>query len=197
MYLKKFFFTFTLIILSLITYLCFVIFSQPSLEKDLRSQYLKGGDFQLMHDKKPFSLSSLKGSPVILYFGYTFCPDICPVGLAVIRDALNSEEEFKNIPVIFVTIDPDRDSSERLKEYVGFFHQNIIPLRGQAEETQAIIKAYGGFFRKNIPDIAENSEYVVDHSAYYYLIDANGELTRVYDHSISSEVLAESLRGLL
>tara|TARA_R110002072_G_scaffold83910_3_gene190177 strand:+ start:7000 stop:7596 length:597 start_codon:yes stop_codon:yes gene_type:complete len=198
LYLKRFFFTFTVIILSLLVYLYVVIFSQPTLEKDLRSQYLKGGDFQLMSNEKPFSLNQLQGRPVILYFGYTYCPDVCPVGLAVIRNVLNSApDEFTNVSVVFITLDPDRDTTDKLKEYVSFFHQNIIPLRGRVEDIQNIIKSYGGFFRKVTPADKTSNEYVVDHSAYYYLIDSKGELMRVFDHSVSVGQLAESLRGLL
>lgn len=197
MYKKRFFFTFTLIIVALIAYLYFVIFSQPTLEKDLRSQYLKGGNFQLMHNEKPFELSQLKGNPVILYFGYTYCPDVCPVGLALIRDVLNSAKKFENVPAIFVTIDPNRDTAEKLQEYVSFFHPNIIPLRGTELETQKVIHAYGGFFRKSAPESSNAAEYLVDHSAYYYLIDSEGELVRVYDHSVTAAQLAESLRSVL
>lgn len=197
MYLKRFLFTFVLIILSILAYLYFIVFAQAITEKDLRSQYLKGGDFQLLESDKPFSLSQLKGAPVILYFGYTYCPDVCPVGLAVIRDVLNSSKRFSDVPAIFVTLDQERDTAEKLSEYVAFFHQNIIPLRGEVDEIQKVIEAYGGSFIKVIPSGAKNSEYLISHSSYYYLIDSNGELTRVYDHSVSAETLAESLRGLL
>lgn len=201
MYFKKFIFTFGFILCGLITYLYFAIFSEPIVEKDIRSQYLKAGDFQLFFKGQPFELSSLKGQALILYFGYLSCPDVCPVGLANIRDVLNSSDEFSSVPVLFVTLDPLRDTPEKLKEYVSFFHENIIPLSGSKEQIQKVIKAYGGFFQYTAKDgsPADNTmnDYLVSHSSYYYLIDANGELTKVLDHSVKVDEIAESLRPLL
>lgn len=198
LYLKKFFFTFSFILIALVFCLYFFIFATPPVEKDIRSQYLKAGNFKLLSDKQPFELSQLKGQPVILYFGYTFCPDVCPVGLAVIRDALNSSKKFSKVPVLFVTIDPERDTSERLREYVSFFHENIIPLRGSLEQIKTVIEAYGGFLRNNVKNDDETTtDYLVDHSAYYYLLNKQGELVRVFDHSIAATDLAEILESLL
>lgn len=196
--LKRFLLTLAVILFVLVTSLYFLIFYSPPLEKDIRSQYLKGGDFQLRQQGSPFNLSDLKGQPVILYFGYSSCPDVCPLGLAVIRDVLKSSDEFSGIKALFVTLDPDRDTPEILQEYTRFFHPNIIPLTGALEEIKAVIESYGGFLRNNRPasvDVA--SQYLVDHSAYYYLIDANSELVRVFDHSTSAKEIADALRRLL
>lgn len=199
MYFKKRLFIFSFILVALSSSVYFVAFETPAIERDIRSQYLKAGNFELLFNGEPFELSQLKGQPVILYFGYTSCPDVCPVGLAVIRDALNSSEEFSNVPALFVTLDPGRDTDERLSEYVSFFHKSIIPLRGSIEQTKLIIEAYGGFLRHSPlgGEGDDNANYLVDHSAYYYLINSKGELMRVFDHSISSTELAESLRPLL
>jgi protein SCO1/2 len=194
-------FTISFVVIGLIACLSFFMFSTPSPEKDIRSQYLKAGNFKLFSDRLPFELSQLKGHPVILYFGYTSCPDVCPVGLAVIRDVLNSTEEFLSVPTLFVTIDPVRDTSEILTEYVSFFHKNIIPLSGSIQQIRSVIESYGGFFRHSMKGggehVSSDDDYLVDHSAYYYLIDANGELTRVLDHSVTVKELSESLRPLL
>lgn len=201
MYLKKFLFTFSSILIVLFFYLYFVVSAKPTVEKDLRSQYLKAGNFELLSDGLPFELHKLKGHPVILYFGYTSCPDVCPVGLALIRDVLASSEKFSLVPALFVTLDPARDTPERLKEYVSFFHKNIIPLSGSLEQIKSVIESYGGFFRHSVKEVSSETvtetDYLVDHSAYYYLIDTNGELSRVFDHSVTSKELAESLRTLL
>lgn len=162
--------------------------------KDARASYLKGGDFTLSSDSGELSLSSLKGRPVILYFGYTYCPDACPVGLAVIRDALQSDPAFSDLKVLFVTVDPARDTASRLAEYVTFFHPNIIPLRGSEDDIRAVANDYGTYFMSGAQ---EGGTYAVDHTAYFYLIDAEGELVRVLDHSTNPEQLAESLKMLL
>tara|TARA_R110000850_G_scaffold87445_5_gene188043 strand:+ start:1212 stop:1817 length:606 start_codon:yes stop_codon:yes gene_type:complete len=198
LFFKKFLFSFGFILVALSFSLYFLIFATPSVEKDIRSQYLKAGNFKLLFDEQPFELKQLKGQPVILYFGYTFCPDVCPVGLAVIRDALNSSEKFSTVPVLFVTLDPARDTTQRLREYVSFFHKNIIPLRGSLEQIKTVIEAYGGFLRHNAKSHDATDEgYLVDHSAYYYLLDKQGELVRVFDHAIGPTDLTEILKSLL
>ncbi len=173
-------------------------FQQPPVEKDLRAQYLKAGDFELSYENQPFKLSSLKGKPLILYFGYTSCPDVCPLGLGLIRDVLNSDKQFKDIPAVFVTLDPKRDTADVLKSYTEFFHPNIVPLTGSFEEIRSVAEAYGGFVM-HAPLGREASEdtYRVDHSAYYYLIDANNELVRVFDHQVQPKEIASVLRRLL
>lgn len=195
--LTRFLLTLAVILFVLVSGLYFFIYSSPPLEKDIRSQYLKGGDFELRHQETPFKLSQLKGQPVILYFGYTSCPDVCPVGLAVIRDVLKSADEFNELKVLFVTLDPKRDTPEVLKEYTHFFHPNIIPLTGKLEEIKTVIESYGGFLRHNPAASGAPSNYLVDHSAYYYLLDANSELVRVFDHSTSAREIADALRRLL
>ena len=168
------------------------------LEKDLKSQYLKAGDFQLYHDGQPFKLSSLKGRPTILYFGYTNCPDVCPVGLAVIRDALNSDLNFAAVKALFVTLDPERDNPQKMTEYAAFFHANIIALTGTVKEIRQVTDAYGTFFRRAMSASSDkDNEYTVDHSSYYYLIDQQGSLVRVLNHDTKSTELAKILSQLL
>lgn len=168
--------------------------SQSVKDKDVRATYLKGGDFTLRSGSGSVSLSSLSGHPVILYFGYTYCPDVCPVGLAVIRDALQADPAFADVKTLFVTVDPARDTAQRLAEYVAFFHPNIIPLHGSEAEIKAVAQNYGTYFMKGAP---EGETYAVDHTAYFYLIDAHGELVRVLDHATTPAQLAESLKALL
>lgn len=195
---KRFLLTVSIVFFLLGTALSVFYFSDSSVEKDIRSQYLKAGDFELIHQDKPLKLTDLKGQPVILYFGYTSCPDVCPLGLAVIRDVLKSSEDFSNVKVLFVTLDPARDTPEVLQQYTDFFHPNIIPLTGALSDIKTVIEAYGGFLRHHEPANEQQKDvYMVDHSAYYYLIDSNSELVRVIDHNVSAENLAASLRHLL
>lgn len=166
------------------------------LEKDAKATYLKGGEFTLSNEGESFSLSSLAGKPLILYFGFTFCPDVCPVGLATIRDALNSSHELSTLPAVFVTLDPERDSRQKLKEYTGFFHSNIIGLTGSIDEIQTVAKRYGTYFRKSSKG-EDSKDYLVDHTAYFYLINAEGELIRVLDHNASAQEISDLLLKML
>lgn len=191
-------FTVTLFLLLVATVVAvFWAWAPASIEPDLRARYLKAGDFQLEHEGKPFSLSQLQGSPVVLYFGYTFCPDVCPVGLSRIREALLSSDDFNEVPVLFITLDPDRDTTERLRDYVSFFHSNIRPLRGSIEQTSLVTGAYGAFFRSNRDESQNKEAYTVDHSAYVYLLDREGGLIRVLDHDVTASEIAELLHKLL
>lgn len=190
--------TIAIFLFSILCVLLVQFVGKTTVEKDLRSQYLKAGEFTLLSSKGEVSLSDYKGKPVILYFGYTFCPDVCPVGLAVIRDALKSDPALKGTPVLFVTLDPERDSLKRLAEYTAFFHPNIVSLTGNLEAIKSVVGAYGGFFKKSAPSIKEaiDDNYTVDHSAYYYIIDSEGRLIRVLDHNVKANEIAKVLISL-
>lgn len=169
--------------------------SSPKGEKDLKAQYLEGGDFQLISADGPISLARFKGRPLVLYFGFTFCPDICPLGLTVIRDALNADPALSEIPAVFVSVDPARDTPERLKEYLDFFHPNMYGATGSLEAVTELSKRYGTFFMKGKED--EHGNYAVDHTAYFYVLDERGELIRVLDHNTTPEDLASAIKKLI
>lgn len=166
-----------------------------SSEKDLKAQYLQGGDFRLLGAQGELSLSQFKGSPVVLYFGFTHCPDVCPLGLTVVRDALKADNDFQDVPAIFVTLDPERDTPERLSSYLSFFHPNLRGASGSVAQIKEVAKRYGTYFAKT--GIEQNGDYSVDHTAYYYLIDAQGELVRVLDHNTDARALASELKKLI
>ena len=189
--------TLLLLVLSIAFAVLISISDAEKLERDLRAQHLKAGDFELLHNNRPFSTMQLRGKPVILYFGYTFCPDVCPVGLSRIREVLLSDETFKDVPALFVTVDPLRDSAERLKEYTSFFHPNIVGLRGDEKKIKSISAAYGTFYRSARDESVNSSEYTVDHSAYFYLLDKSGVLVRVLDHDATVQEISELLHKLM
>lgn len=208
---QKLVFVLSIVVAGILTYQLY----QKSVNQepeDVKAAYLPAGDFTLEHDGMAFSTSALRGQPFILYFGFTSCPDVCPLGLTVIRDALNSSLRLKQVPALFVSLDPERDTADVLKEYVGFFHENIIPLRGDLVTTQQVAKQYGTYFIKaplpnsnagtvdpsGSSDAAANEDqYTVDHTAYFFVIDKEGELKRVLDHNVKPDELAEVLKGLI
>jgi len=190
-------FTILLVGISIAIIVLTMRFMSSDIERDIKAKYLKAGDFDLLHEGKAFSLGQLRGHPVILYFGYTYCPDVCPVGLSKIRDVLSSHEDFKDVPALFITVDPHRDDDKRLKEYTGFFHPNIIPLSGSVEQITSVSSAYGTFFRSGREKAGEGNSYTVDHSAFVYLLDDQGRLMRVLDHDVQAEQISELLHKLL
>lgn len=157
----------------------------------------KGGDFNLHGPGGPVNLADFRGQVVLIYFGYTWCPDICPTNLALFSRVLNELEpgELARVQPIFISVDPRRDTPERLKEYTEYFHQRLIGATGSDAEVAQVAARYGVAFRAVNPGTEEN--YAVDHSADTYLIDRQGRLVRTLPHGSSDETLIKAIRELL
>ena len=156
-----------------------------------------GGNFTVEIQNKDLSLKDLRGKVVVLYFGYTQCPDICPTSLALLTQALSemSEDELAGMQSIFVSVDPDRDNVTRLQEYAAYFHPNIIGATAEKEIIDKVVKQYGAAYRVVESDSAAG--YLVDHSSYTYLIDKQGKLRKTLEHGTSPDIILKELRSLL
>lgn len=157
-----------------------------------------GGDFILDSASGPVDLADLRGNVVLIYFGYTWCPDICPTNLVLIAGALKAltPDELERVQVLFVSVDPERDSAERLAEYSGYFHPKILGLTGTPEQIAAVAKLYGAAYRRT--ELADSAMgYAVDHSAYGHLVDPQGRLVRNLDHATPSAEIVAAIRNLL
>lgn len=157
-----------------------------------------GGDFTLMSADGPVSLSDFRGQPVVLYIGYTYCPDVCPMALSVLGQALRNlpKEQGDQVQGLFVSVDPDRDSLEHLATYSAFFSPQIIGLTGEKSQIDEVVQLYGAFYRRvEMRDSA--MEYAVDHSSRLYLIDREGNLAAMVSHSTSPDQLMNHLEELL
>jgi len=156
-----------------------------------------GGDFTVEIQDKDLSLKDLRGKVVVLYFGYTQCPDICPTSLALLTQALSemTEEELAGVQSLFVSVDPDRDNVTRLKEYAAYFHPNIIGATAEKPVIDDIVKRYGAAYRMVESDSAVG--YLVDHSSYTYLIDKQGKLRKTLAHGTAPKILLKEIRSLL
>ncbi len=157
----------------------------------------QGGDFTLQGPQGPVALGDFRGKVVLLYFGYTWCPDICPTTLAVFSTVLNemSEAESSKVQPIFISVDPARDSIERLQEYSRYFHEKLIGVTGEPKVVAEAAAQYGVVYRQASPDEAGN--YAVDHSADSYLIDQQGKLVKRLPHGTSGESLLAEIKALL
>jgi protein SCO1 len=195
---KRRFIVTALALLGLLIWL--VIGWQPQTDRDLVSplpERPRGGDFTLSSDLGPVSLSDFRGKVVLLYFGYTWCPDICPTNLSMfsaIMDSLTAEER-KQVQPLFISVDPARDTVERLKTYTTYFHPSLIGLTGTAAELDDVTKRYGAAYR--IVKQTGMTDYPVDHSADSYLIDTEGHLVRTYPHGTQADVILSDIRELL
>lgn len=157
-----------------------------------------GGDFTLESNQGPVSLSDYKGKVVAIYIGYSSCPDVCPTALAVMTQAFRAltEPEKQHVAGLFISVDPDRDTPEKLNTYVKFFSPLLTGVTGEKSKIDAIVKQYGAFYRKVE---LENSamDYAVDHSSRIYLIDTTGKLYKTLLHNSSPAQLLTEIRSLI
>jgi len=140
-------------------------------------------------------LSNLRGQVVLVYFGYTFCPDICPTNLVQIAEALRSLQpsELERTRVLFISVDPERDDPGRLAGYVAYFHPNILGLTGTPEQLAEIAKRYGAAYRR-VADSDSAFGDLIDHSAFTYVIDPNGRLVETLGHASPPETIRAAIR---
>jgi len=177
-------------------YLVSPLIAEP--EQPLMHKLGMGGDFTLQSVSGPTSLSEFKGKVSVLYIGYTHCPDVCPTSLAVMSQALEelSPEELEQVQPLFVSVDPERDTPERLAEYGNFFHPKIIGMTGKKAEVDRMVDRYGAFYQKvEMKDSAMG--YSVDHSSRIYLINKKGQLSQTLTHATMPEEVAAEIRALL
>lgn len=152
------------------------------------------GFFTLQSAAGSVSLSDFEGRVVVLYFGYTSCPDICPTSLATMTTALKSlsQEENKQVQPIMISLDPERDTAEKLKEYVGFFMPTMLGLTGTKENINRIAKDYYVNFRKT--DVDSALGYVVDHASIYFIIGKDSQLFSHLLHDATPQEITAKVR---
>ena len=133
---------------------------------------LVGGSFELLdQDRNSITNNSFPSKFKIIYFGFTFCPDVCPMGLTTISEALDSlGTKAQHIQPIFITLDPLRDTAEVLKSYRENFHESIIFLTGTEEQIRSVAKLYKVYFQKT----NDNDDYLIDHSAITFIMAPSG-----------------------
>ncbi|MBK7768924.1 MAG: SCO family protein [Sulfuritalea sp.] len=156
-----------------------------------------GGDFVLQSAAGPLDTKALRGNVLLVYFGYVNCPDICPVSMAAgaaALNALNAEERAKT-RMIMVSVDPERDTPAKLKEYVAYFHPAMVGAVGTAAETAAIAKSYGvGYVRQAT---RSDGGYAVDHSSVTYVIGPDGKLVDMLPLGVTTDKVVATVRKLL
>lgn len=166
-----------------------------------RSTDITGADFgkELSltgHDGKPRTLADFRGKLVVLFFGYAHCPDVCPTTLAEMAAAMKAlGADAGRVQVLFVTVDPERDTAEVLAKYVPAFDARFLGLTGDAAAIRRAAKEFKIFYEKR--QGSAPGAYTVDHSAQSYVIDAQGRLRLLVRHERIAEDLAQDLRTLL
>jgi protein SCO1/2 len=170
---------------------------QPSTPKPKADGEPLGGDFRLQSADGPVALSDFRGKLVLLYFGYTRCPDICPTTLGYLAIALEglSEKERQQLQVIFVSVDPERDDLAHLQTYARFFHPSFLGISGQPDAVKAIATRYGAAYHRVEGD--SSMGYSVDHTADLYMIDQAGKLQGRITHGTAPEDMVRRFRPYL
>ncbi|HEY4973706.1 MAG TPA: SCO family protein [Steroidobacteraceae bacterium] len=136
-----------------------------------------------------FDLTRLRGHPTLLFFGFTNCPDVCPTTLATLTQVQRTAP-LPGTQVVFITIDPERDSAASLQVYLGAFSNSFVGARGNAAALAPLLKNLGAIaVRQNLPD----GSYTMDHSATLYLLDSDGRLVAVFSPPFSAPKLAADL----
>ncbi len=155
-----------------------------------------GGAFSLTdHDGNRRTEADFRGKVVLVYFGFTYCPDICPVDLAAIAGGLDLlGEEQAAVQPLFVTLDPERDNAH-LGDYLSGFHERILGLTGSLDEIRETANAYKVYFRK-APGLSAD-DYSIDHSAFTYLYDQEGTYRGFFPPGSSPQQIADAIRPLL
>jgi protein SCO1/2 len=160
------------------------------------SRALIGGPFSLTNHKgEVVSDQDFLGKYMIVYFGYTYCPDVCPMDLQIMADALRelSEEQLNEINPVFVTVDPERDTVDVMAEYVGYFHPQMIGLTGTTEQVDGVKKEYRVYAAK----ADDSPDYLVDHTSYTYFMDKDGSLLKHFNHGEDPTYMAQTMISLM
>ncbi|RME86098.1 MAG: SCO family protein [Caldilineae bacterium] len=158
----------------------------------------QNNDFTLTaHTGERVSLADFRGKYVILYFGYTFCPDVCPTTMAQLAQAMKllDAPKAERVQVLFVSVDPERDTPERLAQYVPAFDPTFIGLTGTPDEIAAAATPMGIYYAKN--EVGGASGYLVDHTASVMVLDEEGRVRLIWPYGTTAAEMAEDLDHLL
>lgn len=167
--------------------------------KEVKLRYFSsiGTDFKLMdYHGNNVSLSSFKGKVIVLFFGYTICPDVCPTTLFAFSDLLKQlGKDADKVRVLYVTVDPARDTAKKMKSYLGIFDKRIIGLRGNEKETARVAKKFLVRYKKKFLGNSEN--YLIDHTALIYLIDQKGKTRSLFPYNCKTNLILKLIKQLL
>ena len=151
-----------------------------------------GGAFTLIdHNGKTVTDANFRGRYMLVYFGYTFCPDVCPTALQTITEAMDLlGAKADKVQPVFISVDPERDTPKVLKSFMENFHPRMIGLTGSPEQVAAAAKVYRLYFAKANDD----DDYLIDHQAIFYLMGPDGKIVTYFPHGITPNTLATKVR---
>ncbi len=158
-----------------------------------------GGEFELVGNNGAVKLSDFRDDKLVLmFFGFTHCPDVCPISLTNVARAIKqlAPEQAEQVQGMFVSLDPKRDTPEILANYVSFFNENFIGVTGTKSQVDKVVQQYGAIYR--IVELDDSAMgYSVDHSSRLYLIDKKGELVKLLYHDSKPDEIAQAIVATL
>lgn len=170
----------------------------PAVREMSVGKALVGGPFSLVDQNgRRVTDKDFRGQYMLVLFGFTYCPDVCPSGLQVMSAALDKLGAKANrITPIFITVDPERDTPEQMKQYVASFHPRLVGLTGTVAEVEAAAKAYRVYFKK-VKDEKTTGDYTIDHTALIYLMGPDGSYVTHFTHAAGVDAMANRLGQVL
>lgn len=160
---------------------------------------LLGGDFDLIdQDGNAFSNRDLLGKWVLIYFGFTHCPDVCPdelEKLGNVIDTINRTEYLPDLQPLFISVDPERDTHEAVKEYLKDFHPTFIGLTGSREQVDVATRAFRVYYAEGPDD--DDGDYLVDHTVIMYLINDEGEFCEYFGQNKSAGEISNKVTAIM
>ncbi len=167
--------------------------------EDAAGQAAIGGPFTLVdHKGRTVTEQDFRGRYMLVYFGYTFCPDVCPTTLSTIAEAMEIlGEKADQIAPVFITVDPHRDTVEQLAAYVPFFDPRLVALTGTEDQIAEATQSFKVYYAKVEEDPDDPESYLMDHSAQTYLMGPDGKFLTFFNHGADAQSMAEGLRRYL
>ena len=188
-----------ILILPLISIYAFINkdFVQNNFVQKIENQdSLPGGHFKLKDQNNEIFDSSSSQKLMLIYFGFTYCPDVCPTTLIKMADIIDRlGEDTKKINPIFITVDPERDTTDIISDYVSAFHEDIIGRTGTENEIDKVAEDWGVYYEKEALEGEE--EYTVNHLDIIFLANANGEFVDYFPPKIQSVLIVEKIKNII
>ena len=172
------------------------LIAQQQTDKVTGSELI-GGDFTLTnHTGKTVTNKDFFGKNTLVFFGFTNCPSICPLGLQRMISSLKKIDDFENYIIpIFISVDPKRDTTDRLSSYIKNFHPSLVGLTGNKEEINKVVKAYRAYYYKIKDKNSDN--YTIDHSSIIYLMNKEGKYLTHFSSTETSENISNKIKSFL
>ena len=171
-------------------------YQNTTVQKIENQDALTGGHFKLIKQDGTVFDSEISNKLMLIYFGFTYCPDVCPTTLIKMADVIDRlGDDALQVNSIFISVDPERDNVEVVNDYVSAFHNQIIGLTGNKEQISNVARDWGVYYQKEFFDGAE--EYTVNHLDIIFLANANGEFIDFFPPKIQSALIVEKVRNLI